>query len=251
VWFGRESPKFYETQVFRFCSEFGMQSYCSPETAALFCAPEEMNVFSPAMENHQKSPAGNGLILDYVARLYRFPRDYATLAYLSQLNQAFVVKVAIEHFQAYFAALHGRPVWQLNDCWPGASWSSLEFDGRWKALHYEAKRFNAPALLSVHVPGEESAGTINRLKSTIGEAHFYTVYDAREPKSGVIRWELRHLDGRTIESGSHEVQLRFSESVLHFSHDFSGAMTQFGASNIYGRAWLESMVPRFRARRFC
>jgi beta-mannosidase len=239
VWFGRESAKFYEKQGFRFCSEFGMQSYCSPETAELFCAPEDMNVFSPAMENHQKSPAGNGLILDYVARLYRFPKDYATLAYLSQLNQAFVVKTAIEHFRRISPRCMGALYWQLNDCWPGASWSSLEFDGRWKALHYEAKRFNAPALLSVHVPGEESAGTINRLKSTIGEAHFYTVYDAREEKAATIRWELRHLDGRVLESGSQDVTLRFGESVKHFSHDFSGAMSEHGAPNLYGRAWLE------------
>ncbi|HEX8551039.1 MAG TPA: glycoside hydrolase family 2 protein [Abditibacteriaceae bacterium] len=238
VWFGREPAKFYEKQGFRFCSEFGMQSYCSQETAELFCAPEDMNVFSPAMENHQKSPAGNGLILDYVARLYRFPKDYAALAYLSQLNQAFVVKTAIEHFRRISPRCMGALYWQLNDCWPGASWSSLEFDGRWKALQYEAKRFNAPALLSVHVPGEESAGTINRLKSTIGEAHFYTVYDAREEKQGTIHWELRHLDGRVLESGSHDVTLRFGESEKHFSHDFSGAMREHGAPNIYGRAWL-------------
>jgi beta-mannosidase len=239
VWFGRESPKFYEKQGFRFCSEFGMQSYCSPEIAELFCAPEEMNVFSPAMENHQKSPAGNGLILDYVARLYRFPRDYRALAYLSQLNQAYVVKTAVEHFRRISPRCMGALYWQLNDCWPGASWSSLEFDGRWKALQYEAKRFNAPALLSIHVSGEESAGTINRLKSTISDVHFHTVYDGPKEKRGTIRWELRHLDNRVLESGSHDVVLRFGESSLHFSHDFSAAMHEYGASNIYGRAWLE------------
>jgi beta-mannosidase len=191
------------------------------------------------MENHQKSPAGNGLILDYVARLYRFPRDYATLAYLSQLNQAFIVKTAVEHFRRISPRCMGALYWQLNDCWPGASWSSLEYDGRWKALQYEAKRFNAPALLSVHIPGEESAGTINRLISTIGEAHFHTVYDAPEEKQGTIHWELRHLDNRVLESGSHDVTLRFGESVKQFSHDFSDAMKEHGAPNIYGRAWLE------------
>jgi beta-mannosidase len=239
VWFGRESPKFYEKQGFRFCSEFGMQSYCSQETAERFCTPEEMNVFSPAMENHQKSPAGNGLILDYVSRRYRFPRDYGTLAYLSQLNQAFVVKTAVEHFRRISPRCMGALYWQLNDCWPGASWSSLEFDGRWKALQYEARRFNAPALLSVHVPGEESAGTINRLKSTISDVHFYTVYDAPEEKPAAIHWELRHLDNRVLEIGSQDTVLRFGESTRHLSHDFSGAMREHGAANIYGRAWLE------------
>ena len=161
VWHMRKPVKRYEEMNFRFCSEFGMQSYSSPEVAATYCRPEKWNVFGPEMENHQKHGSGNLLIMDYASRLYRFPKDYAALAYLSQLNQAYCMKIGIEHFRRSMPRTMGALYWQINDCWPVASWSSLEFGGRWKALQYEAKRFFAPALVSVHVPGKETVGTAN------------------------------------------------------------------------------------------
>jgi len=118
-------------------------------------------IFGPAMENHQKNAAGNQIIFDYLARLYRYPKDYAALAYLSQLNQAYCMKVGIEHFRRSMPRTMGALYWQINDCWPVFSWSSLEFGGRWKALHYAARRFFAPALVSAHVPGDEHAGKGN------------------------------------------------------------------------------------------
>ena len=258
VWHARAPVKNYEKTNFRFCSEFGMQSYSSPEVAAQFCDVEQMNVFSPAMENHQKNPAGNQIILDYLSRQYRFPRDYASLAYLSQLNQAETLRIGIEHFRRSMPRTMGALYWQLNDCWPVFSWSSLEFDGRWKALHYKAKRFFAPALLSLFVPGDETAGVANRLQSTIRDVHFFTVYDGLEENAAAkIHWELRHLDARVLARGAREVALRFNESKEHFCIDFRDAMEEHGAGNIYLRAWLESggeIVSRqtafFTARRF-
>lgn len=239
VWHSRAPVKNYEKTRFRFCSEFGMQSYSSPEVAAQFCDPAQMNVFSPAMENHQKNPAGNQIILDYISRQYRFPKDYASLAYLSQLNQAYTLKVGIEHFRRSMPRTMGALYWQLNDCWPVFSWSSLEFDGRWKALHFEAKRFFAPALISVWVPGDEKAGISNRVTSTIHDVQIFTVYDGLGDKNGEIHWELRHLDGRTLASGSKAVALKYGESVNQQTLDFADAMTEFGAKSLYLRAWLE------------
>ncbi len=239
VWHSRAPVKNYEKTKFRFCSEFGMQSYSSPEVAAQFCDPAQMNVFSPAMENHQKNPAGNQIILDYISRQYRFPKDYAALAYLSQLNQAYTLKTGIEHFRRSMPRTMGALYWQLNDCWPVFSWSSLEFDGRWKALHFEAKRFFAPALISLFVPGDETAGISNRVTSTIHDVHIFTVYDGLGDKTGEIHWELRHLDGRTLQSGSKAVALEYNQSVNQESLDFQRAMKEFGAKELYVRAWLE------------
>ncbi len=234
VWHARKPVKTYEEKRFRFCSEFGMQSYSSPEVAATFCPPEEFNVFSPAMENHQKNGAGNQTILDYVSRLYRMPRDYETLSYLSQLNQLWCMKVGIEHFRRSMPRTMGALYWQLNDCWPVFSWSSVEFGGKWKALHYGARRFFAPALVSAHVPGDETVGVGNRLKSTIHEVHLYTVYDGVDPEASAhLAWELRHLDGRRLEHGGRAVTLRFNENVCQERLDFAGAMAEHGAGKIY------------------
>jgi len=239
VWHARKPVKRYEEMNFRFCSEFGMQSYSSPEVAATYCLPEKWNVFGPEMDNHQKNAAGNQIILDYVSRLYRFPKDYAALAYLSQLNQAYCMKVGVEHFRRAMPRTMGALYWQLNDCWPVASWSSLEFGGRWKALQYEAKRFFAPALISVHVPGEESSnGPGNQLRSTIHEVHLHTVYDAPENVQGSIKWDLCHLQKGRLRGGTKKVVLRYGEAVRQLSLDFEEEMKKYGAALLYLRAEL-------------
>jgi len=240
VWHARKPVKTYEQKNFRFCSEFGMQSYCSPEVAATFCKPEEFNVFSPAMENHQKNGAGNQIILDYISRLYRFPKDYAALSYLSQLNQAWCMKVGIEHFRRSMPRTMGALYWQINDCWPVASWSSLEFGGRWKALQYAARRFFAPALVSAHVPGEETVGIGNSTWSTIHEVNLFTIYDGIDACGGDLRWTLYHLDGRILTKGlKKQLQLIPGESVRQAGLDFAKDMAKHGAANLFLRVWLE------------
>jgi beta-mannosidase len=240
VWFERKPVKRYEELSFRFCSEFGMQAYCSPDVAATFCKPEHFNVFGPEMENHQKCSAGNAIILDYVSRRYRFPRDYETLAYLSQLNQAYCIKTGVEHFRRSMPRTMGALYWQLNDCWPVASWSSVEFGGQWKALHYEAKRFFAPALVSAHVPGDERIGPVNSLISTIDDVNIHTVFDGREDRDAVLSWELGHvIDGR-IRSGKKKVHLHYGESVKQLQLDFLKDMKKVGARSLYVKIELAS-----------
>jgi len=240
VWHARHPVKRYEEKKFRFCSEFGMQSYSSPEVAATFCDPKDFNAFAPAMENHQKNAAGNSIILDYVVRRYRLPQGYAALAYLSQLNQAYCLKTGIEHFRRSMPRTMGALYWQLNDCWPVFSWSSLEFGGKWKALHYAAKRFFAPILVSAHVPGDETVGIGNRLSSTIHEVRLHTVSDAVEDTRGVLEWTLFRLDGRKLEQGRLKVTVRAGQSQLQKSLDFARAMKTHGAREIYLRIRLKT-----------
>jgi beta-mannosidase len=240
VWHARHPVNRCEEMNFRFCSEFGMQPYSSPQVAKTFCPPEEMNVFGPAMENHQKNPAGNQIIFDYVLRLYRFPKDYASLAYLSQLNQAHCMRIGIEHFRRGMPRTMGALYWQLNDCWPVFSWSSLEFGGRWKALHFEARRFFAPALVSAHVPGDETFAKGNIAVSTIHEVHLYTVYDRVQEQSATLRWALYNLHDEILEQGQKPVALRQNESVLQQSLDFAPQIEQHRRRNLYLRAWLEA-----------
>ena len=133
--------------------------------------------------------------------------DYPSLAYLSQINQAYCVKVAVEHFRRSMPRTMGALYWQLNDCWPGFSWSSLEFGGHWKALHFAARRFFAPVLVSAHVPGDEWMGIGNIWRSSIREIHLHTICDAPGKTNGLLSWTLFHLDGRPLEAGEKSVFL--------------------------------------------
>lgn len=233
VWHARHPVKDYEKWSFRFVSEFGMQSYSSPETNASFCPSGDRNVFGPTMENHQKNRAGNQIILDYVSRRYRFPRSQDDLIYLSQLNQAYCMQVGVEHYRRLMPRCMGALYWQLNDCWPVASWSSIEFTGRWKALHFFARRFFAPALVTAHVPGDESAKVGNYRQSTVRDVHLYTVYDAPEPVKAVLSWQLWTFSGRPLSNRSLRVNLRPGESQRHLSLELDQEIATHGRDNLY------------------
>ncbi len=235
VWHARHPVKDYEKWRFRFCSEFGMQSYCSPATTATFCPPDQDNVFGPLMENHQKNRAGNQIILDYVSRRYRFPKSQEALIYLSQLNQAYCMQTGVEHYRRNMPHCMGALYWQLNDCWPVASWSSIEFTGRWKALHHIARRFFAPAIVSAHVPGDEDTLIGNYRTTTVDAVHLHTVYDAPAPARGEIRWELFHLDERIIARGRKQVALRPGESVRQQTLRLGRLMARHGRDNLHLR----------------
>ena len=98
-----------------------------------------------------------------MSRRYRFPKSQDALIYLSQLNQAHCMQTGVAHYRRLMPRCMGALYWQLNDCWPVASWSSIEYTGRWKALHHVARRAFAPAAVSAHVPGDELHGIGNYL----------------------------------------------------------------------------------------
>jgi beta-mannosidase len=239
VWHLRKPVQEYQRWRFRFLSEFGMQSWSSPETNATFCPPGSGNLFGPVMESHQKNRAGNQIILDYVSRRYRFPGDQTALIYLSQLNQAHCMQVAVEHCRRHMPRCMGALYWQLNDCWPVASWSSIEFTGRWKALHFAARRFFAPHSVSAEVPGEETAGIGNYRHSSVDKVHLYTVSDGPQPALGALCWELRHVDGRVIGSGRRRVALRPRTSVRQCTLDLRRPLTRHGRDCVYLRIGLD------------
>jgi len=239
VWHSRQPVKDYEKWNFRFVSEFGMQSYCSPATQATFCPPGDANIFGATMTSHQKNRSGNQIILDYVSRRYRFPKNQEHLIYLSQLNQAYCMQVGVEHLRRQMPRSMGALYWQLNDCWPVASWSSIEFTGRWRALHHVARRFFAPAAVSAHIPGEETTIIGNYRRTTVREVHLYTVYDAPEPQAGVLRWDLFHLDERVVLRGRKRVTLRAGESVRQKTLDLGRLMEKHGRDNLHLRIALD------------
>ena len=239
VWHARNPVKDYEKWSFRFVSEFGMQSYSSPRHAGDLLPRRGRQRVRGGHGEPPEEQEGNMIILDYVSRRYRFPRDQEALIYLSQLNQAHCMQTGTEHYRSLMPRCMGALFWQLNDCWPVASWSSIEHPGRWKALHHAARRFFAPAAVSAHVPGDEVHGIGNYRISTVRRVSIHTSYDGVRPARGVVRWDLLHVDGRRILGGSKRVTLRPMQSRLQRRLDMAGPLARFGRERIYLRIALD------------
>ena len=149
VWNGNCSFDEYRKHKFRFCSEYGFESLPSFKTVKAFCPEDEQNLLSYTMESHQKHWHGNVKLLKYLAEEYQVPKNLEMTVYASQLNQANAIKYGVEHFRRNRGYTMGSIYWQLNDCWPVASWSSIDYFGRYKALHYFAKKFYQPTMLGL------------------------------------------------------------------------------------------------------
>lgn len=148
VWHSGKPFTEYRKHYFSFCSEYGFQSFPSMKTIRSFTRAGDRNIFSEVMESHQKNPQANGKILNYVADYFLYPKDLSALVYISQVLQLKAIQYGVEHWRRNRGRCMGSLYWQLNDCWPVASWSSLDYYGRWKALHYGACRFYQPITVS-------------------------------------------------------------------------------------------------------
>lgn len=153
VWHGNKPFTEYRKFFFRYLSEFGFQSLPALKTVETFAKPEDENVFSYVMEKHQRNNGANAKIMSYMGATYLYPHSFDNLLYASQLLQSDAIRYGVEHFRRNRKRCMGTIYWQLNDCWPGASWSSIDYCGRWKALHYCAKRFFAPLMISCKEEG--------------------------------------------------------------------------------------------------
>ena len=149
VWHSGKPFTEYRKFHFTFCSEYGFQSFPGRKTIESFTEPEDRNIFSRVMESHQKNGAANGKILNYVADYFLYPKDLYSLAYISQVLQLKAIQYGVEHWRRNRGRCMGSLYWQFNDSWPVASWASIDYYGRWKALHYGARRFYAPVTLSL------------------------------------------------------------------------------------------------------
>jgi beta-mannosidase len=200
VWHSGKSFNAYLNINPRFCSEFGFQSWPSFAEAKKFVPEQDWNVTSPTFEQHQKNPRGNSIITEMFTRYFRFPSGFEEMLYLSQVQQAMAIKTACDHWRAISPICRGMLYWQLNDNWPVSSWSSLEYSGRWKQLHYHAKRFFAPQYLvfSEHT-GKLSLHLLNDAKEPVDvSAQLHWVNWQGEVKQ---TWSLEH----TVSSDSNMV----------------------------------------------
>lgn len=149
VWHGEQPFSEYQKRIPRFMSEYGFQSFPVQSSMQRFTEAQDWDLGSEVLRVHQKHPRGNKLIHSYLQQEHRPAADFTDLMYLSQVQQAEGLKLAFEAHRAAMPFCMGTLYWQLNDTWPAASWSGIDYYGRWKALHYQAGRSFATDLLVI------------------------------------------------------------------------------------------------------
>jgi beta-mannosidase len=194
-------------------SEYGFQSFPEMRTLRAFAKPEEFDIRSTVMQAHQKNKGGNERILTYMLREYRQPKDFASYVYLSQVQQAEIIKIGAEHLRRQRPRTMGSLYWQLNDCWPVASWASIDYYGRWKALQYFARRFYDDVLVSPFLHDDK--------------VDVYVVSDKLRPISGTIHMRLLDFSGSVLLEQTKDVQVPAQSNAIYFSVD-KGALAAKG-----------------------
>jgi beta-mannosidase len=218
VWHGRKPFTAYRDQYPRFMSEFGFQALPPLETIRTYAEEADWNMTSYVMEMHQKNASGNSLMVGQMLDTFRLPKDFESLVYLSMVLQAEGIRYGVEHWRRHPDRVAGILYWQLNDCWPVASWSSLDYFGRWKALHYAARRFFAPLVLSVEDKPPKQA--------------VYVTNESLEPWEGTVRWSLETLGGKVSTSGQAPVKVDPQAVVQVCELDFSDLISDDNIRNL-------------------
>ena len=205
VWYAQAPKEDYTKQFPRFMSEYGFKSFPEMRTIATFAKPEDYDIRSTVMQAHQKNKGGNERILTYMLREYREPKDFASYVYLSQVQQAEIIKIGAEHLRRQRPRTMGSIYWQLNDCWPVASWASIDYYGRWKALHYYARRFYDDVLISPFLHDDK--------------VDVYVVSDKLQPLSGTIHMRLLDFSGNVLLDQTKDVQVPAQSNAIYLTVD--------------------------------
>jgi beta-mannosidase len=202
VWHASEPFSDYEKQTPRFMSEYGFQSFPNIETVKSYTVPSDRDIESPIMLAHQRHPRGNQLVREYMLRDYAQPKDFESFLYVSQVLQAEGIRIGAEHLRRIMPHNMGSLYWQINDCWPVASWSSIDYYGRWKALQYYARRFYSDLLISPTVQN--------------GYLKVFVVSDQPKAVPAKIRVTLMNFDGATLKSFVRDVNVTPLTSRSYF-----------------------------------
>jgi beta-mannosidase len=190
----------YYTLKSRFFSEHGFQAFPDFNTVKKFSVPEDWNYLSPVMQHHQRASGGNQVLDKYMRMYYKYPKDFETYLYVSQLMQADVMKMSFETHRKWRPYTMGTLYWQLNDVWPVASWSSMDYMNHWKALHYQVKRSFADVIL-----------TPTWFKDTLT---IHLVSDVPKPVKGTLEVKIIDLNGKELKKFTQPVNMEGNASRL-------------------------------------
>lgn len=211
VWLGNKPFSEYRKRFFRYLSEFGFESLPDKKTVDAFTLPEDRNLFSRVMERHQRCIGGNKKIIEYLSDTYKYPLSLEGLIYASQLLQAEAMRYGVEHLRTNRGRCMGTLYWQLNDIWPVASWSGIDYYGRLKALQYYAKRFFSPVSVFCIETGEHTTRTSVIMQEDLFDystkAQLFVCNETLEDVSGILGWSLRNSKGDVIESSRSDISV--------------------------------------------
>lgn len=226
VWHGNKPFSEYRKFFFRYASEFGFQAFPAIKTIETFTDnAADMNPFSYIMEKHQRQNSANGKIMGYMQQTYKYPNSFPVFVYASQLLQADAIRYGVEHFRRNRGRCMGAIYWQLNDCWPVVSWSSVDYCGRLKALHYYAKRFFAPLMISCEEQGMMSAAAdMNREHFVFEKSiRLNVANETMREEEVTVRWALRNPKAEKLKSGEWQVRVPALTSVWMDKVEFPDA----------------------------
>lgn len=217
VWWGLEPFDTYKEKVGRFVSEYGFQGMPPMESFRLFLPKDQLSLDSAAMKTHQKHPKGRETIQTYMNRDFKVPVKFEDYVYVSQLLQAEGMKTAIEAHRRAMPYCMGTLYWQFNDCWPVTSWSSIDYYGRWKAMHYQAKKSFENLIVSINEKPEviEIFLINDRLEKFAGQLSLKVI-----DFNGQSKWEISksaHIDKQSSQS-VHLVEKEQIKSFLDENH---------------------------------
>jgi beta-mannosidase len=233
VWHGSNKPFDAYRSVTGFMSEFGFQSFPEPKTVRAFTnETDRASVLTPVMEWHQRDGSGRGneIIRDTTLRYFNPPKDFDNALWLSQILQGYGIKIGAEYWRQTMPKSMGCLYWQYNDCWPSITWSSVDYFGRWKALHYLARRFYSPLLVSGLA--DSKAGTIEIFVSS----------DQMSACRGKLIWQASDVKGQPLTQGSLDLEVAARESRKVKTLDFGKLCREQGSNNIL--TWLKLEVDR-------
>jgi beta-mannosidase len=211
VWWGRVPFINYEKKIGRFMSEYGFQGMPDMRTIEAFTLPEDREMSSKVLNVHQKHPFGWEAIKQYMKRDFPVPESLEDYDYVSQLLQAYGIGMAIEAHRRAKPYCMGTLYWQLNDCWPVVSWSSFDYYGRWKALHYQVKHDYAPLLIS--------------FDKTDDGFRVWVISDEPASQKAVLQWKLLDFDGVVLKQGDRDllIEKNSSDVVYRLSRELLSA----------------------------
>ncbi len=230
VWHGGKTFDAYRT-LNGFLSEFGFQSFPEPKTVDAYTASEDRtSLFTPVMEWHERS-AGNGnkMISDMTERYFKPAKDFDSALWLSQILQGYGIKTGAEFWRENMPKSMGCIFWQYNDCWPVASWSSVDYYGRWKALQYMARRFYAPVLVS---------GLENTTNQSVD---IYVTSDLLNSSQGRLTWEVTNPKGMSLAGGTEMLDFAAQSSRMVNQLNLRQLAEKFGTTNLL--VWLKLETP--------